>query len=99
MSSSTPSVEFNKAVTESRHLKAKPTNDELLQLYALYKQGTQDPPIEKAEVPGMFDLKAKAKKRAWQMLVDEGISPEEAQTQYVALIEKLKEAYGFDAAN
>lgn len=36
-------------------------------MYALYKQALQDPPIEKAEQPGTFDLKGKAKKRAWQV--------------------------------
>lgn len=36
-------------------------------MYALYKQALQDPPIEKAENPGTFDLKGKAKKRAWQV--------------------------------
>lgn len=46
----------------------------------------------------MFDLKGKAKKNAWKKIVDEGVTPEEAQTKYVALIEKLKEEYGFDAS-
>lgn len=27
------------------------------QLYALFKQGTQEPPIEKADKPGAFDIK------------------------------------------
>jgi len=59
------SAEFQAAAEASRQLEAKPSDDELLQLYALYKQALQDPPIEKAENPGMFDLKGKAKKRAW----------------------------------
>jgi diazepam-binding inhibitor (GABA receptor modulating acyl-CoA-binding protein) len=46
----------------------------------------------------MFDLKAKAKKKAWQKIVDEGCTPEEAQTKYVALIEEMKTKYGFDAS-
>jgi diazepam-binding inhibitor (GABA receptor modulator, acyl-CoA-binding protein) len=88
------------------------------QLYALYKQATQDPPIEKAEAPGMFDLKVrslstascsagrhpahisplqgKAKKRAWQKVVDEGVTPTDAEQQYVALVESLKTKYGYD---
>lgn len=37
------------------------------EMYGLYKQALQDPPIEDAETPGMFDLKGKAKKRAWQV--------------------------------
>ena len=28
-----------------------------VQLYGLFKQGTQDPPIESSDKPGMFDLK------------------------------------------
>ena len=27
------------------------------QLYALFKQGTQDPPIDQSKAPGMFELK------------------------------------------
>lgn len=90
------SAEFQKAVDDSRKLKAKPTNDELLELYALFKQGTQDPPIDKSENPGVFDLKGKAKKRAWQKVADEGVTPEQAQSRYVELVERLKTAYGFD---
>jgi diazepam-binding inhibitor (GABA receptor modulating acyl-CoA-binding protein) len=66
-------------------------------MYALYKQALQDPPIEKAETPGLFDLKNKAKKKAWQKIVDEGVTPEQAQEKYIALIEELKTSYGFDA--
>lgn len=28
-----------------------------VQLYGLFKQGTQDPPIEQTTAPGMFELK------------------------------------------
>ncbi|KAL8948386.1 MAG: hypothetical protein Q9222_005427 [Ikaeria aurantiellina] len=48
---------FEKAIKDSRNLKAKPTDDELLDLYSLFKQGTQDPPFAEAAKPGMFDLK------------------------------------------
>ncbi|KAI9651926.1 MAG: hypothetical protein M1829_002103 [Trizodia sp. TS-e1964] len=97
MASPTQTEAFDKAAGDSRKLKAKPTDSELLQLYAFYKQGMQKPPIEEAENPGTFDLKGKAKKRAWQKLVDEGVTKETAITQYIALVEKLKTAYGFDA--
>lgn len=30
-------------------------------------------------------------------MVDEGLTAEQAQERYVALVEKMKEAYGFDA--
>ncbi|KAI9821208.1 MAG: hypothetical protein M1827_003942 [Pycnora praestabilis] len=90
------SGDFKVAVGDSRQLKAKPTDDELLQLYAFYKQGTQDPPIDKAENPGMFDLKGKAKKRAWQKVVDDKVTPKASQTKYVELVKKLKTTYGHD---
>ena len=42
------------------------------------------------------ELQGKAKKGAWQKLVDEGVTPEQAQERYIALVEKLKETYGYD---
>ncbi|KAK3046564.1 acyl-CoA-binding protein (ACBP)/diazepam binding inhibitor (DBI)/endozepine (EP) [Extremus antarcticus] len=91
----TQSAEFKKAIEDSRKLQAKPSDDELLQLYALFKQGSQDPPIEKSEAPGMFDLKGKAKRKAWQKVVDEGVKPQEAQTKYVKLVGELKGKHGY----
>lgn len=38
----------------------------------------------------------KAKRKAWQKIVDEGVTPQEAQKRYVALVEKLKEKHGYD---
>ncbi|GAB7345099.1 hypothetical protein MBLNU457_3499t1 [Dothideomycetes sp. NU457] len=89
------SAEFKKAVADSRKLKAKPTNDELLQLYGLFKQGSQDPPFEQTTAPGMFEMKEKAKRAAWQKLVDEKVSPQDAQKRYVHLVESLKKKHGF----
>jgi diazepam-binding inhibitor (GABA receptor modulating acyl-CoA-binding protein) len=40
----------------------------------------------------------KAKKKAWQKFVDEGLTVEQAQEKYVALVETMKEKYGYDAA-
>ncbi|KAK0102178.1 hypothetical protein ONS95_001027 [Cadophora gregata] len=53
--------------------------------------------ITKSEQPGTFDLKGKAKKRAWQKVVDEGLTSDEAKDKYVALVESFKEKYGYDA--
>ncbi|KAI9783511.1 MAG: hypothetical protein M1839_003681 [Geoglossum umbratile] len=97
MSEVTQSDDFKKAVVDSRKLKAKPTNDELLQLYALFKQGTQDPPFDEALRPGTFDFTGKAKYNAWKAVVTEGVTPEEAQSRYAELVEKLKETYEYDA--
>ncbi|GAB7363692.1 hypothetical protein MBLNU230_g4260t1 [Neophaeotheca triangularis] len=90
------STEFKKAVEDSRKLKAKPNNDELLQLYGLFKQGTQDPPLEQTQAPGMFEMKEKAKRAAWQKLVDDKVSPQNAQKKYVTLVNELKSKYGYE---
>ncbi|KIV89563.1 hypothetical protein PV10_06953 [Exophiala mesophila] len=92
-----PSAKFTQAANESRQLKAKPSNDELLELYALFKIANGED-ITKAPAPGVFDLKGKAKHKAWQKEVDAGTSAETAETRYIALIAKLKEKYGFDAS-
>ncbi|KAM3551563.1 hypothetical protein ARSEF4850_007808 [Beauveria asiatica] len=110
------SAAFKKAAEDSKKLLAKPSNDELLELYGLYKVGNAED-ISSAPAPGMFDMKAspipppvlatrpglrdsihdgKAKKNAWQKVVDEGISAETAQERYVALVEQLKAKHGFD---
>ncbi|KAI4863320.1 acyl-CoA-binding protein [Hypoxylon rubiginosum] len=87
---------FSKAQEESKKLTSKPTNDELLELYGLFKVGTGED-FSKAEKPGMFDLKGKYKYQAWKDLVDESVTPEAAQERYVAKVEELKNKYGFDA--
>ncbi|KAL8942531.1 MAG: hypothetical protein Q9211_001356 [Gyalolechia sp. 1 TL-2023] len=110
MTSTTKTPAFEKAVKDSRNLKAKPDNDELLQLYALFKQGSQDPPFAEAPKPGMFDLtnqnamlsfglgvlQGKAKHNAWQKVADEGLTDQQAQEKYVKLVDSLKEKYGFE---
>eukprot|EP01065_Artemidia_motanka_P033730 TRINITY_DN40775_c0_g1_i1.p1 TRINITY_DN40775_c0_g1~~TRINITY_DN40775_c0_g1_i1.p1 ORF type:complete len:102 (+),score=8.68 TRINITY_DN40775_c0_g1_i1:159-464(+) len=87
---------FDTAVADSKKLTSKPSNDDLLELYGLYKVATGED-ITKSEKPGMFDLKGKAKNKAWQAVVDEGLTSDEAKEKYVALVEKMKEKYGYDA--
>ncbi|KAF1737636.1 Acyl-CoA-binding protein [Beauveria bassiana] len=99
------SAAFKKAAEDSKKLLAKPSNDELLELYGLYKVGNAED-ISSAPAPGMQlgqssrapwrRVQGKAKKNAWQKVVDEGISAETAQERYVALVEQLKTKYGFD---
>ncbi|KAK0935893.1 acyl-CoA-binding protein (ACBP)/diazepam binding inhibitor (DBI)/endozepine (EP) [Friedmanniomyces endolithicus] len=88
-------AEFKKAVVDSRKLKAKPTDTELLELYGLFKQGTQDPPFDQTKAPGMFEIKEKAKRGAWEKLVKDGVTPADAQKKYVALVMKLKALHGY----
>ncbi|KAI1081635.1 putative fatty acid binding protein [Whalleya microplaca] len=87
---------FKQAVEDSRKLTSKPENNDLLELYALYKIANGED-ITTAEKPGMFDLKGKYKYQEWQKRVDEGITQDKAQELYVAKVEELKNKYGFDA--
>ncbi|KAH8659163.1 putative acyl-CoA-binding protein like protein [Tricladium varicosporioides] len=88
--------DFDTAVIDSKKLTSKPSNDHLLKLYALYKVATGED-ITQAPAPGMFDLKGKAKKNAWQEVVDKGTTQDEAKAEYVKLVEEMKETYGYDA--
>ncbi len=80
---------FQAAVTRSKELTKRPTNEELLQLYALYKQATEGD--VSGERPGGFDFKAIAKYDAWDEL--KGKSREDAMTDYVTLVDKLHQQY------
>ncbi|CAJ0927564.1 unnamed protein product, partial [Mesorhabditis belari] len=83
-------MQFEEAADKVKTLKSSPTNDELLELYALYKQGTVGD--NSTAKPGMFDFKGKAKWSAWD--TKKGVSSEDAKKQYVALAEKLIDQYG-----
>ncbi|TDH28044.1 acyl-CoA-binding protein [Segetibacter sp. 3557_3] len=78
---------FEKAVKESERLGQKPSNETLLQLYSLYKQSTLgDVNVAPPENP--FDFVAKAKYEAWSAL--KGKTQQEAQNDYIRLVNKLK---------
>jgi acyl-CoA-binding protein len=79
--------QFEQAVTESKSLSDRPSNETLLQLYSLYKQGSEgDINIDAPANP--FDFVAKAKYEAWEAL--KGKSKETAMQEYIELIAKLK---------
>ncbi len=84
------SEKFQAAVDRSKELTKRPTNEELLSLYALYKQATEGDVT--GERPGGFDFKAIAKHDAWEDL--KGKSKDEAMTEYVSLVENLHQQYG-----
>jgi diazepam-binding inhibitor (GABA receptor modulating acyl-CoA-binding protein) len=78
---------FEQAAKDSKELNSKPTNEILLQLYSLYKQGTiGDVNSEPPSNP--FDFVARAKFEAWTEL--KGKPKEEAMKDYIALVEELK---------
>jgi acyl-CoA-binding protein len=81
---------FQAAVARSKELTKRPSNEELLQLYALYKQATEGDVT--GERPGGFDFKAIAKYDTWSDL--KGKTKEAAMTDYVALVERLHQQYG-----
>ena len=80
-------AQFDQAVAESKGLSEKPSNETLLLLYSLYKQGTEgDASGEGPSNP--FDFVAKAKHNAWGE--QKGKSATEAMSAYINLISKLK---------
>lgn len=81
--------DFNAAVAKSKDLTKRPSNEELLDLYALFKQAT-DGDVS-GDRPGGFDFKAIAKFDAWT--AKKGLTKEQAMTEYVALMSKLQASY------
>ena len=81
--------QFERAAERSKQFTKRPTNEELLQLYALYKQATEGD--ASGERPGGFDFKAIAKFDSWAEL--KGKSKEQAMQDYVALVDKLEKLY------
>lgn len=77
--------EFESAVTRSRELSERPSNEDLLLMYGLYKQATEGDNEEKRQ--GGFDFKAVAKYEAW--LRQKGKLRDEAKKEYIALVERL----------
>lgn len=76
---------FEKAASVAKSLPERPDNDTLLQLYALYKQGSEGD--VSGEKPGFFDFVGVAKYESWEAL--QGTSQEDAQEKYVELVRKL----------
>ena len=77
--------QFNAAQAKSKTLAQKPSNDVLLKLYSLFKQGAVgDVNVER---PGGFDFVGAAKFDAWEAL--KGQSKEEAQQAYIDYVESL----------
>ncbi|XP_036396509.1 acyl-CoA-binding protein [Megalops cyprinoides] len=82
---------FNKAAEEVKNLKAKPTDEEMLIIYSLYKQATVGD--VNTSRPGMLDFTGKAKWDAWEK--QKGMSKEDAMKAYIDKVEELKAKYGF----
>lgn len=82
--------DFADAQERVKKLARRPSNDELLALYSLYKQATDGDVSGKR--PGMLDLVGRAKYDAWASR--KGSSREAAMRAYVSLVEELERAIG-----
>ena len=78
-------AKFEAAQKRAKELTKTPSNDELLELYAFYKQATAGD--VSGSRPGMLDLKGRAKFDAWGK--KKGTSKDDAMTKYVAFVDKL----------
>lgn len=79
------SAKFEDAQTRVKSLSKAPSTDDLLELYAFYKQATAGD--VSGSRPGMLDMKGRAKFDAWTK--KKGISKDDAMTKYVALVDRL----------
>ena len=76
---------FEQAQKDVETLSSRPKNDDLLALYAHYKQATVGDVEGKR--PGMTDFKGRAKYDAWAKL--KGMSKDDARSKYIDKVESL----------
>ena len=83
---------FEDAKKHVLDLTSKPSNDVMLELYALNKQATIGD--INADKPAMFDFVAAAKYNAWNAKL--GMNKEEAQKRFIELLRKYIKQFGHD---
>ena len=76
---------FEQAQSDVQTLARKPGNEDLLFLYAHYKQGSSGDVSGKR--PGMLDMVGRAKYDAWAKL--KGMSKDDARSKYIEKVEEL----------
>lgn len=81
--------QFEQAVAKSKELTKRPSNEELLLLYGLFKQATDGD--ANGDRPGGFDFKGIAKFDAWAE--HKGKSKDAAKQEYIALMDRLQQQY------
>lgn len=81
---------FAAAQAEIKTLTRRPDNEDMLRLYALYKQASAGDAT--GDRPGAFDMVNRAKYDAWAKL--KGTGGDKAKEDYVKLVERLKKTYG-----
>jgi acyl-CoA-binding protein len=80
---------FEEAQARIKTLTERPQNEELLELYALFKQATEGD--NNTREPGIWDIKAKYKWKQWHS--KKGMSKEAAMKAYVELVDELLSKY------
>lgn len=80
---------FNDAADKVKNFSKRPSDDELLELYAFFKQGTVGD--NETEKPGLLDFKGKAKWEAWNK--KKGTTKEAAKEAYVKLADDFAAKY------
>ncbi len=76
---------FEQAQKDVKTLTSRPDNNTLLELYGLFKQGSQGNVTGKR--PGMMDFKGRAKYDAWSKL--KGAAQDKAKQDYIDLVQRL----------
>ncbi|XP_054286878.1 acyl-CoA-binding protein homolog [Macrosteles quadrilineatus] len=84
------SEQFDKAAKDVNNLKETPPQDDLLEIYGLYKQATTGDCC--TDRPGIFDQKGRYKWDAWNGR--KGMSQDEAKKAYIAKVEALAASIG-----
>jgi len=79
---------FEKAQADVNTLSSRPGKDDLLFLYAHYKQASAGDATGKR--PGMLDVTGRAKYDAWAKL--QGLSQQDAEAKYIAKVNALLKA-------
>ena len=76
---------FEEAIEKSKTIKERPSNEDLLKLYALFKQASEGD--VSGERPGGFDFKGAAKYDAWAKI--KGLNQQSSKGEYIKLVESL----------
>ncbi len=76
---------FEDAQVRVKTLTTRPSNEDLLQLYALFKQAKEGD--NNTKKPGMFDIKEQFKWKTWKDLA--GTSSDQAMEMYIELVDRL----------
>ena len=77
--------QFEQAAVDIKALSEKPSDNDLLDLYALYKQATEGD--VSGSKPGFLDLVGRAKFEAWAELA--GTSADDAMSRYIEKVKSL----------